>query len=536
MSHLVALGGSTAFSLLYITQKLAMQKCIGSHQTLTATHDQILSWTGLGSSLSSLFGQLGIPANITGTLAVAGYLAIIALLHLTTAALVAVETFDHTFVDVVSVQGIMWNASDSNATSIFPPYLGDFLQWMPLTEQSKTGQVGLFNGTLYDVLKNPVLATGPANVSAKGVNVTCGYLPNLKVTPSNLVNSSLAWNITLPSGFLFQPHSSGPNIITTQAQNFESVSTPPPQNSSWPSMILYTTNKVMDSDGNVGFPVELNPPMGPNRTVSELQFLQCSRSLVTQQAEVDPHSTLVIPSSLQPILHKNTSKWTAYVDPPQNTNSNLSPLESSEWPIPMEFSSVPMSIENDDDGKFASMDLYLMENLGLDPVWIGSGEVSSPPAVLYLHDIENALSSLLASYFWMGAHIRPRPLMVKYGIDENGPERSEPMALSVCSITVNRIQPATRLNLNIVAVSVGLGASVFALLLSLRFMPGNDVPRTPLTRMGILEVIWLFRNHPWLAEELEQVDEPTNEALRTAGMIKVQLGANEAGGMEMQVR
>jgi hypothetical protein len=41
--------------------------------------------------------------------------------------------------------------------------------------------------------------------------------------------------------------------------------------------------------------------------------------------------------------------------------------------------------------------------------------------------------------------------------------------------------------------------------------------------MGMLHVFWLFRNHPKIADQLEQVEEPTTRNLRAAGMIRVRL-------------
>ncbi|KAJ7610615.1 hypothetical protein DFH06DRAFT_1485488 [Mycena polygramma] len=532
-----AIGTVYLAATLYVTQTLALRKCLGRSQTLTATHDQTVSWAGIGAACSSLLAQLALPADIIGTLSITGYLATVLILHLSTPALFAVETFNQTFPGIVSTQGFpLWNSSNTDASSVFPPDLGDFLPWMgTLVEQSKT--LGLYNGSLYDVLNSSSSATTPATVSATGFNVTCGYLTNVSIVPSDLTQSSLAWNITLPDGFTFQPSSSGPNILTTQALLLGSAAEP--ASGSWPSMILYTTNKVMDSAGDAGLPIELHPPMGPNSTVSELQILQCSRSLITQDAEVDPYSRLIIPSSLKPALHKTSSKWTPYEQlSPNTTNSNLTSVINSEWPIPLARSSVPMSVASDDDRTLAWMDLYLMETLGLDPSWIQSGSVTSLPPALYIHDIENALSSLLASHFWIVGHIHLRPLMVKYGFDENGdnPDKRDTPVLAASSTTVKRIQPATRLNLNVVAVSIGLGASILCFLLSMHFIVADSVSGTNLTGMGFLQVIWLFGNHPWLAEELEQVAEPTDKALRAAGMIRVQLGIKEVEAIELRPR
>lgn len=47
---------------------------------------------------------------------------------------------------------------------------------------------------------------------------------------------------------------------------------------------------------------------------------------------------------------------------------------------------------------------------------------------------------------------------------------------------------------------------------------------------GILHAIWMYRNHPELQKMLEQVEHPTDENLRVAGMVRTRLvgeGANE---------
>jgi hypothetical protein len=89
------------------------------------------------------------------------------------------------------------------------------------------------------------------------------------------------------------------------------------------SIILYTTNDVVDSDGWKGSPVMLKKPMGPNSTVSQLQFLQCSKSLVHQQGAVDIQSRKLDPSSLHPTIYKTHSSWQKYdnstIPPPDET-------------------------------------------------------------------------------------------------------------------------------------------------------------------------------------------------------------------------
>jgi hypothetical protein len=87
------------------------------------------------------------------------------------------------------------------------------------------------------------------------------------------------------------------------------------------SIILYTPNIVIDSDGRTGFPVHL-----PN--ISNIQILQCSRTLVSQHAEIDIASNALIPLSLKPPIQKQSSRWHIYKADQTDTLNSSSLLES----------------------------------------------------------------------------------------------------------------------------------------------------------------------------------------------------------------
>lgn len=75
-----------------MTQTLAFRRDFRRSQSLTATHDNIGAWTGLGSAVAFLWQQRAIPASIWGVLSGLIYLANILVLHVTFPALLAVET------------------------------------------------------------------------------------------------------------------------------------------------------------------------------------------------------------------------------------------------------------------------------------------------------------------------------------------------------------------------------------------------------------------------------------------------------------
>ncbi|KAJ7210826.1 hypothetical protein GGX14DRAFT_394451 [Mycena pura] len=118
----------------------------------------------------------------------------------------------------------------------------------------------------------------------------------------------------------------------------------------------------------------------------------------------------------------------------------------------------------------------------LDP---DSGESATavPAQVIYLHNIENALSNLVASIFWAGGNVRPS-------------------------------QSATK-------VSIGLAGSIVLLVLIGWISIGTNSFNPYLARLRLLQIIWIFENHPELHEILEQVDDPTDDNLRSAGFVNV---------------
>jgi hypothetical protein len=104
----------------------------------------------------------------------------------------------------------------------------DFLPWI----HNLNDTLGLFNGSLYEVLQDDSLGSGSAKVSAIGLNVTCGYLAGTNT--HILREESPSWEISFESHippalvdsagmYLFLQKSiinclSGPNLIITSGR------------------------------------------------------------------------------------------------------------------------------------------------------------------------------------------------------------------------------------------------------------------------------------------------------------------------------
>ncbi|KAF8164135.1 hypothetical protein K438DRAFT_1984840 [Mycena galopus ATCC 62051] len=175
---------------VFITQKLVFRHNLRRTQTVTATHDSLVAWTGLGSALVSVWQQRAIPASIPGVLSAFVYLANILVLHVTFPGLLAVDSvLLNSSVSVItqglpvfnfpgydlSNQSDRANAMNRNSAGL---YALDSLVSFPFLRINSTE--GLYGGTLYDVLQNNPAATGLASVNATGFNISCGYL---SITP-----------------------------------------------------------------------------------------------------------------------------------------------------------------------------------------------------------------------------------------------------------------------------------------------------------------------------------------------------------------
>jgi hypothetical protein len=81
-------------------------------------------------------------------------------------------------------------------------------------------------------------------------------------------------------------------------------------------------------------------------------------------------------------------------------------------------------------------------------------------------------------------------------------------------------------------VSAGLAAFIVLMMLVfplLRRRSGDEYNEDPpIDGTGILHTVWLYRNHPRLEALLDQIEHPTNENLRAAGMVRTRL----IGGLE----
>ncbi|KAJ6557620.1 hypothetical protein B0H19DRAFT_1070260 [Mycena capillaripes] len=451
--------GTTYYSLLvYSTQNAGMSRAIGKYSILTAIHDEVSAWGGIGSASSTAFKQLTLPVSIAGIVSIWLYLVSISILNVTTPALFSVEAFNLPILFPTKTHSTpQWNKSQHDAAVDFMFYNGgEFLKWLGHLDEDKT--LGLYNGSLYDVLISAYRG-GTAQVAAVGFNITCGYPENHTISHS-LLPSVPVFNYIMMIGELPQTD----------------------------SITLYTPNPVLDSEGSIG------PRVAALNT--SLQLIQCSKLLVLQNAQVQLDSRAIIGASLNPSIYKSYSKWQSYNSLPRFTNGPT--FSGDEYG-----SEISLNVA---DGFLAPGDLYLMDQLDIIPTTKATTNLTSSIQPLYLHNIENALSKLVASAFWISGHVPDPSDLYQLATLKEG------------TATVQQLIPAARLN-----CSIGLGASILLLFLAIKFSMGSGHTNVSLSSLGFLQNIWVLEHHPELSEILEQVVDPADCNLRSAGLVKVRL-------------
>ncbi|KAJ7080307.1 hypothetical protein C8R44DRAFT_824305 [Mycena epipterygia] len=510
--------------LVLVTQMLSMRRNLHRKQPLTATHDIASAWAGLGSAAIHIWHQTAVPSSFIGVLCVFFYLGNTLVLHITTPALFALEVFNASYPVLVGTEGLpSYNLTGHNLSSLddipytildnITSYTSASLYYLPYVDGSTA--IGLHEGALYDVPK-PNAGIGNVDVNATSFNITCGYYEDVSVVFSD-------------GKYQATRNTSGSTEIETTQRGIISriYFTDTVEN----SIVLYSTIPILDSSGKNGSSVELTPPM--NTSVSSIQILRCTQSLVNGTAVVEAQSGKAV--SLQPDLKKTTSAWAPYTDPANTTAADNAFLNGwAGWYTTMPQSAFPFDSQVDSAAwSYVSLaDLSLIQKLNLQPT-----NSSAAPSSVKLHDLENALSELVAAMFWTLGHTSPTHESIQSAHRDSVAGDSfsigigqiqTPVFLLPGNVTVTEQSPQARLDSSIIAAAVGLAASIALLLLSLPdslFQRGtrDGEELIPITGTGILHAIWLYRNHPELEARLEQVEHPTDGNLRHAGMVRARL-------------
>ncbi|KAJ7503703.1 hypothetical protein B0H11DRAFT_2355401 [Mycena galericulata] len=483
-----AFGTTYSALLVFVTQTLSMRRALQMEQMLTTTHDTAAAWAGIGSSISNLWHQKAVLASIRGVLSAFVYLGSVLVLHITTSSLFSLQTFNATWSVSVGTHGLpalnssIYDLSDAESLGAAwddaTNYALGSLYFLPSAVGS-TGTLGLYKGTLYDVLESTNIGKGNTTVNATGFNITCNYLTGDMTLERQSLSSP--WSLQgqmLPNVYSIYP--TQPGIISSPAYGSYSNGT---------TLLLYSTIPVLDSSGYDGVWLNTTPPM--SSSVSSILPFQCMQSLVSQTAVVDLQSGQLI--TVQPNIVKTTSTWLP-PGPDANNPGNVyvQPRTSYIDGWFNFYTDIPDSAVPRDYNDTTRLSI-----------------ADARPNSVMLHDVENALSEVVAAMFWT-RHIAPSQTAGIYGTKETsgyidaisfpvGGVPQGPILLQGSAI-VQAEFPQARLN-----------------------VVHDHEDNVVIEGIGILHAMWLYQNHPELEAPLEEVEHPTNNNLREAGMVRIRL-------------
>lgn len=220
--------------LLFLTQRLVMSRMLVRRQKLTVIHDISGAWMGLGSALTGVWRQVGIPASWWAISAVTAYLASISVLHVTSSTLLQFQTFNtSTATSVPTIRGWPndWMSFDFSLTN-----WGSITASFPVVSQLPgLVSVGLSNNTVYDTPQTNSM-TGNATVSATTISSHCGLLPNITYT---VRGGMITANSSIGQGFLLSMSASYPwsnqvqALVAAWTSSSSSHNVKLPRNNSW---------------------------------------------------------------------------------------------------------------------------------------------------------------------------------------------------------------------------------------------------------------------------------------------------------------
>ncbi|KAK0502542.1 hypothetical protein EDD18DRAFT_1347160 [Armillaria luteobubalina] len=151
-----------------------------------------------------------------------------------------------------------------------------------------------------------------------------------------------------------------------------------------------------------------------------------------------------------------------------------------------------------------------------------------------LHDLENSIASATAASYWAALYMKAGRLKNDdpYNIDNVNNFKVEAMAgnatmsypytvmrLNINSIPCIIVTLLMPLQINLIPVAIGLGASIGLLVLVYQLVGKPIAGDSGMDTIGILQILWLMCTHPDLQHLILEVDEPSVNNLWRTGMV-----------------
>ncbi|KAG2344920.1 hypothetical protein BDR05DRAFT_961340 [Suillus weaverae] len=489
--------------LVFLTQRLAISRALIRRLKLTAIHDISGAWAGLGSALSSVWKQADIRASLWATTAVTTYLVCISVLHITSSTLLRFQTFNSSMTTRVSTTLGWVDASNTSAMEGTDPNWGAITASLPVMSRFPgLLSAGVSNNTVYDTLQTSSVV-GHATVNATTIASKCEIIPNVIFS----LNDNTASVLIGDESFVLLPAAPP---WTDQIQVLSSANLMDDRDvyNFIPPGFLLMVSTLLEIEPAVQKEVAV-PMIWQSMVVNqsiEVYFMQCLLSTSNTAVVIDTQTnTLQNPLPVPQLstqwqeMHQwsNGDTWSEYIGQvlAASGGSRYQFIDASRYA-----------------SKPSIVDEYIMSLVGLNLTaqyiqW-AKGDLPVSNFTLSPDKLEAAIAQTVAQLTWLAGRMG----------SNGGIQPGEGMAL------VDEEVIALRLNIALLPLMFATSASVIMLGLALHttraFYASHD-SQAPISNAGALQLLWLGHHSASVHEALQDVDDPTEDNLRRAGMIDV---------------
>ncbi|KAL1661063.1 hypothetical protein GGF50DRAFT_129783 [Schizophyllum commune] len=514
--------------LIWITQKLALMRLLTSRQTLTAMHDEYNSWIGIGSAMLALAGQRRIRSALPWVSCITAYLVCITALHSTVPSMVTVKIGEVDFEDYVTtrlaypdVKGMLYSGASSSDTApnLYHALFTDASSLLPYIALLNGDQEpGLARSTIYDITM-PEAGMRQSNsttlVNSTTFSVKCGKLESLELEDYYPKDAREVRHYDLSHVYPNGAKQDGLRIYNMQPNNamafaWLNSSTDADARPAYNrSFYLYGTFNVMDSAG-VWLPNLTLPQRVAAGAPVNISVVGCNLYSNDSFVHVNTTTRLAVReevANMSTSIRKSvcSAHWESYEPQGAVKAEELDILDLWTPAISKQYET-NFSLGRSETHKLGFMAKYLTARLGLRlPSYSGA---YVPRQRVHLYELENALSELVASYFWALNQVNTN--------DQYGIERT--------SVTTTLVpMPVRKFRLNRLSIFSGLIISLALLFMNYllvrpraaRAKHAVDI----LDSLGLLQTVWFLRDRPDVLSTVGRVENPVEDDLRLAGMF-----------------
>ncbi|PCH44778.1 hypothetical protein WOLCODRAFT_145164 [Wolfiporia cocos MD-104 SS10] len=423
---------------------------------------------------------------------------------------------------------LAYNQSKVDAGTAFG-FWDDAVELLPYFERvDYTSTIGLYGASLYGTVL-PNNCSGSVYTTGASANVSCGLLPNVSIySPASVGNHTIVYDWIQAKYYYYNSGSVLQFNFSVPTDNNYLVAG---------SLSLVPYNNISEYDGQAQG--QQNFTQFPGRNVIFMLATNTSSSDMQAQNNFSSHSTVTINGcsldwawqewsiDVQTSLPSpQNSMWESLPDTPLTSLQAWEPMQGYYWDWVTNEQTEYLQPET------PFRQLPEQEGIDVAGVYNPSADAwySMISATIYLGDIisllkdsvsassisqfEADLASLTAIMYWSVMYLPPKSAQdAPWNMTDLSFYVIPPQNFTIFAIGSSSI--ATRLKLNIIQVSIGLGASttLFLLAIHLTRFDGNIAP---VTSLGVLQLLWLNDRQPSLSGDLGSIDNPTIENLRSA--------------------